>query len=49
MTFSKLIGLPEVFSEHGGSVDNLIVVLHYFMIALFVGWTAWFLLCCYKF
>ena len=49
MTPSELIGLPEVFSEHGGSVDAMILVVHYFMAILFVGWTAWFFVCCYKF
>jgi len=49
MTFSELIGLPENFSAHGGHVDHLIVVVHWFMLALFVGWTAFFFVCLWKF
>jgi len=49
MTFSELLGLPENFSAHGGHVDHLIVVVHWFMLALFVGWTAFFFVCLWKF
>ena len=49
MTFSELIGLQENYSAHGGHVDHLIIVVHWFMIALFVGWTAFFFVCLYKF
>lgn len=49
MTASILLGLPENFSEHGGSVDHLIEVVHWFMLVLFVGWTTFFFLCCWKF
>lgn len=49
MTFSKLLGLPENFSAHGGHVDHLIVVVHWFMLALFIGWTTFFFICLFKF
>lgn len=49
MTPSKLLGIPESYSLHGGSVDNLIDAIHYFMIALFVGWTVFFFICLWKF
>jgi cytochrome c oxidase subunit II len=49
MTFSELIGLPENYSAHGGHVDHLIVVVHWFMIALFVGWTTFFFVCIFRF
>lgn len=49
MNFSELIGLQENFSEHGGEVDHLIVVVHWFMLALFVGWTIFFFVCLFKF
>lgn len=49
MTFSELLGLPENYSAHGGSVDHLIMVVHWFMLALFVGWTTFFFVCLYKF
>ena len=49
MTFSQLIGLPQNYSAHGGSVDHLIVVVHWFMLALFVGWTGFFFVCLWRF
>ena len=33
-------GLPADLSTHGASIDQLIVVMHIFMIALFLGWAA---------
>jgi cytochrome c oxidase subunit II len=38
----KLLFLPPVASEHGPQVDQLIIYLHWLMIALFVGWLAYF-------
>src|ERR1035438_5213800 len=38
----KLLGLPPVASEHGQHVDALIIYMHWLMIALFVGWLAYF-------
>src|SRR5436190_21830357 len=40
--FSDLLGLPVLASEHGKDVDTLIIYVHYLMIALFVGWIAYF-------
>lgn len=37
---SRSWGLPADISTHGAGIDRLIVVLHIFMIALFVGWAA---------
>jgi cytochrome c oxidase subunit II len=39
----KLLGLPVLASEHGKSVDNLIIYMHLLMAALFVGWLAYFI------
>ena len=41
----QLLGLPQLASEHGEGVDNLIVYIHLLMIALFVGWLCLFPLC----
>ena len=41
---AKLLGLPPLASEHGRHVDNLIIYVHWLMIALFVGWLAYFAL-----
>ncbi|MDP0489539.1 MAG: cytochrome c oxidase subunit II [Verrucomicrobiota bacterium JB023] len=49
MTPTKLLGIPESFSDHGGGVDHMIDVVHYFMLALFVGWTLFFLYCLWRF
>ncbi|HZC25139.1 MAG TPA: cytochrome c oxidase subunit II [Candidatus Binatia bacterium] len=38
----KLLGMPVLASQHGQDVDNLIVYVHWLMIALFVGWFAYF-------
>lgn len=40
---SKLMQLPLLASEHGRDVDKLILYLHYLMILLFIGWSAYFL------
>jgi cytochrome c oxidase subunit 2 len=45
----KLLGLPELASVHGADVDRLIVLVHYLMIVLFVGWTAYFLYTLWRF
>jgi cytochrome c oxidase subunit II len=41
--FGSLLGLPALASEHGRSVDHLIVYVHWLMIALFAGWLVYFL------
>lgn len=38
----KFLGLPELASEHGQSVDSLIIYVHWLMIVLFVGWLSYF-------
>jgi cytochrome c oxidase subunit 2 len=45
----KLLGLPELASVHGDDVDKLIVYVHYLMIVLFVGWTAYFFYALWRF
>jgi cytochrome c oxidase subunit II len=42
-------GLPLLASEHGQDVDNLIMYLHWLMIALFIGWFAYFLYAIWRF
>src|ERR1043165_6487279 len=39
----KILNLPVLASEHGKSVDDLIVYVHALMAVLFVGWLAYFL------
>jgi cytochrome c oxidase subunit II len=45
----KLLGLPPLASVHGKDVDNLIIYVHYLMIALFVGWLAYFAYALFRF
>ena len=47
--FSDLLGLPVLASEHGKSVDELIIYVHLLMIALFVGWLAYFAYALFRF
>jgi len=35
--------LPEVASAHGGQIDHVILLTHYLMAILFVGWSAYFI------
>lgn len=49
MSPSKILGIPETFSYHGSAVDHMIDVVHWFMFALFVGWTIFFLYCLWRF
>lgn len=44
-----LLGLPVLASEHGRQVDNLIIYIHWLMIALFVGWLAYFAYALFRF
>jgi cytochrome c oxidase subunit II len=39
---NELIGLPPNASEHGYQIDHIIEFSHWFMAALFVGWSAFF-------
>jgi cytochrome c oxidase subunit 2 len=45
----KLLGLPVVASEQAQQVDNLMVYVHWLMIALFVGWLSFFLIALFRF
>jgi cytochrome c oxidase subunit 2 len=39
---NELIGLPPNASEHGYQIDHIIEFSHWFMTALFVGWSVFF-------
>ena len=40
---NELIGLPPNASEHGYQIDHIIEFSHWFMGALFVGWSLFFI------
>ncbi len=42
-------GFPPNFSTYGSQIDHLIVVVHYFMAVLFVGWGAFLVYCLIRF
>jgi cytochrome c oxidase subunit 2 len=39
---AKLLGMPPMFSTNGKDVDDLIIYVHWLMLALFVGWIIYF-------
>ena len=45
----KLLGLPVLASENGRAVDDLIVYIHWLMVALFVGWFGYFIFTLWRF
>jgi len=45
----KLLGMPVLASEHGQQVDNLIIYVHWLMMALFIGWLAYFAYALFRF
>lgn len=46
---SELLGLPLLASEHGAEIDQLIVYVHILMVALFIGWGAFFVYVLFRF
>jgi len=42
MNWDKLLGLPPIASVQARNVDNMIIWVHWLMIALFVGWLGYF-------
>lgn len=49
MDLSRYIGMPLLATEHGKSVDNLLAYVHWLMIILFIGWSAYFLYAVFRF
>src|SRR5262249_33816621 len=46
---NEFLGQPPNVSEHGYQIDHIIEFCHWFMGALFVGWTAYFLFVLWRF
>jgi cytochrome c oxidase subunit 2 len=38
----ELLGLPREASTHAAEIDNMIVLVHWLMLVMFVGWAAFF-------
>ena len=47
--FEKLLFMPVLASENGRPVDDLIIYIHWLMIALFVGWFGYFVYALWRF
>ena len=48
-SLNQLIGLPQLASEHGEMVDHMLELVHWFMLALFVGWSTFLVIVFTKF
>lgn len=46
---NELFGVPELASEHGELVDHMLGFVHWFMLALFVGWSIFLITVFYRF
>jgi cytochrome c oxidase subunit II len=44
-----VLGMPELASRNGASVDALIVYVHWLMFVLFIGWSAYFIYAVWRF
>src|SRR5215204_6054745 len=49
MSINELLGIVPNSAEHGTNIDHALEFCHWFMAALFVGWTAYFLYALYRF
>ncbi len=45
----EFLGLPLAASAHAPEIDNVIVIVHWLMFILFVGWTSFFLFTVFRF
>jgi cytochrome c oxidase subunit 2 len=43
------LGMPAAASAHAGEIDQIIVLVHWLMLVLFVGWGAFFLFVLFRF
>ncbi len=47
--FAKLLGMPPLASSNGQDVDDLIIYVHWLMLALFIGWIIYFFYAVWRF
>ena len=45
----ELLGLPPQASTHAGDIDHMIVLVHWLMLVLFVGWGTFFVFVLFRF
>jgi cytochrome c oxidase subunit II len=46
---NRLMGIPDLASEHGEIVDNMLEFVHWFMAILFVGWSIFLVVAFWRF
>ncbi len=49
MNMREIFFLPEVASSHGHEIDMMIYLVHFLMLALFIGWGIYFVIALYRF
>jgi cytochrome c oxidase subunit 2 len=47
--WAKILGMPVLASSNGQDVDNLIIYVHWLMLALFIGWIIYFCYAVWRF
>jgi cytochrome c oxidase subunit 2 len=47
--WAKILGMPVLASSNGQDVDNLIIYVHWLMLALFIGWVIYFCYAVWRF
>jgi cytochrome c oxidase subunit 2 len=45
----ELLGLPPQAATHAGEIDHMLVLVHWLMLVLFVGWGAFFVFVLFRF
>jgi len=45
----NFLGIPAAASAHAGEIDQMLVLVHWLMFVLFIGWGAFFIFVLYKF
>ena len=48
-SLNRLMGMPENASEHGYTIDHMLEFCHWFMLALAVGWSIFFVYTLWRF
>jgi len=48
-SLNRLMGMPDNASEHGYTIDHMLEFCHWFMLALAVGWTIFFVYTLWRF
>jgi cytochrome c oxidase subunit 2 len=49
ISLDRLMGMPDNASEHGYAIDNMLEFCHWFMLALALGWSIFFVVTLLKF